>query len=178
MPKKTVYFMTPSFSGHLNPMCGLVHEVAKNPEIDCVFYGVQEHKEKIEKTGARFRLYSHRNLADFIPSDVDDEVRANKKAFKVISDLFDCVQSHIPAVMKDIEVEKPSLIVYDPVFAIGRFLQEYLEKKGTNIKFVLFYPNFVITKEMMNEMIKAMKVDFDLFIGIIQMFLKFVNSYF
>ena len=174
MPKKTVYFMTASLSGHLNPMCGLVHAVAKNPDIDCVLYGVQEHKEKIEKTGARFRLYSHRNLADLVPEEIDEKYKNNKKTFKIVLDLLSSVESQIPAFMKDIESEKPSLIVYDPVFAIGRFLQEYLEKKGTSIKFFHFYPNFVISKEAMKEMSKEVKIDFDLFFGVFRMFLKFV----
>jgi UDP:flavonoid glycosyltransferase YjiC (YdhE family) len=173
MPKKTVYFMTPSFTGHFNPMCGLVHEVAKNPDIDCVFYGIQEHKEKIEKTGARFRLFAHRNGADFVPGDLDDKDK-NKRTFDYFVDIIECIRKHIPAVMKDIEAEKPSLIVYDPIFVIGRYMQEYLEKKGTNIKFFLFYPNFVITKEMMKELPNFFKVDLDLFVGICRVFLKFV----
>ena len=150
MPKKTVYFMTLSLSGHLNPMCGLVHEAAKNPDLDCVLYGVQEHKEKIEKTGARFRLYLHRNGADFNPGFVT-EADKDKAFEEFFVCLFECARIQIPAIVKDIEAEKPSLIVYDPAFIPGRFLQQYLEKRGTNIKFVLFYPNFVITKEMMKE---------------------------
>ena len=165
--------MTPSLSGHLNPMCGLVREVAKNPDIDCVFYGIQEHKEKIEKTGARFRLYSHRNGADLTLGCLDDKEK-NKKTFDYVLNLMECIRNHIPAVMKDIETEKPILIVYDLAFLIGRFMQEYLEKNGTNIKFFLFYPNFVITKELLREVPGAIKVDFNLLFGVCRLFYKFV----
>jgi UDP:flavonoid glycosyltransferase YjiC (YdhE family) len=176
MPKNTVYFMTLSFSGHVDPMCGLVHEVAKNTDIDCVFYGIQEHKEKIEKTGARFRLYSHRNGADFVPGGLDDKER-NKMAMNYLIKLMECTQVQIPAIMKDIEAEKPSLIVYDPAFIPARFLQEYLENKGSTIRFLLFYPNFAITEEMLEEVTSLMKVDLQFFVGFFRCFIKLENFY-
>ena len=171
MSKKTVYFITLSISGHFIPMCGLVSEVAKNPNIDCVFYGIQEHKEKIEKTGARFRLYLHRNVADFVPGGLYDKDK-NKKAMNYLKKLMECARVQIPAIVKDIEAENPSLIIYDPTFISARFLQEYLEKNGSKMKFVLFYPNFAITEEMMNELTSLIKIDLQLFVGFFQCFIK------
>ena len=172
-PKKLVYFMTLSFAGHINPMCSLVHEVAKNPELDCVFYGIPEHKEKIEKTGARFRLYSNRNGADYEPGGLKDKDR-NKKAMKYAMEVMETIPIQIQASVKDIEAEKPSLIVYDPSLIVARYLQEYLENKGTQVKFILFYPNFAIKKEMLKDATVNMKVDMHLVIGIVRLLLKYI----
>ena len=76
--KKKIFIISLSGVGHVTPMCGLVSELCKNPDIECIFYGVSEHKVMIENTGAQFRLYANRNLADYVPPSYNPE---NKGAF-------------------------------------------------------------------------------------------------
>ena len=78
MSKKRIFVLSPSGTGHVTPMCGLVSELCKHPDIECIFYGVSEHKVLIENTGAQFRLYANRNLADYVPPNYNPD---NKGAF-------------------------------------------------------------------------------------------------
>ena len=56
-PKKIFFIIPPAF-GHVNPVTGLANELVKRNH-KVIFYGNQEQREIIEKTGAEFRLYAH-----------------------------------------------------------------------------------------------------------------------
>lgn len=174
MPKKLVYFITLSLSGHLNPVCGLVHELAKNPDIECVIYGIEDHREKIERTGARFRAYLHRNGANLSPIGLEDYEKAGILYELYVNDMMNCAYIQVPAIVDDVKREKPDLIVYDPNFFPIKFLQEYLEKERFSVRFLEFYPNFVLSNELKSEIPELVRMSFKMYAMSFRIFLKYV----
>jgi MGT family glycosyltransferase len=154
MSKKIIYVLVPSGTGHINPVCGLIHEVRKNPNIECYFYGNAEHKSVIEKTGAKFRLYSNRNYANVEIIDPNDK-NFNKVASLAgfMNTLIDSSYDIVPQLLKDYEADKPHLIIYDKMMVPAEYLFNLLEKRGKEKmpQIIEFSPNFVYTKEIMDR---------------------------
>lgn len=174
MPKKLVYFITLSLSGHLNPVCGLVHELAKNPDIECVIYGIEDHREKIERTGARFRAYLHRNGANINPVSLEDIDKNGHLYEQYINDQINCAYIQVPAITDDVRREKPDLIVYDPNFFPIKYLQQYLEKERFSVRFLEFFPNFVLTNQLKSDIPELVRMNFKLYAMSFRIFLKWV----
>ena len=138
--KKKIFVIAPSGSGHINPISGLVHELCKRRDIECIFYGITEHRELIEKTGAKFRLYSHRNIADVFQNDQQKHANLLSLAF---NSMMDFSHELLPQLLSDTSNEKPDLVLYDSCFFPAKYLLEIRPLKA-----VEFYPNFVFSKSM------------------------------
>ena len=170
--KKKAFCLTLSLSGHLNPMCGLVHELCKNQGIECILYGTEELRGTIEKTGAKFRLYAHRNLSDFVPPSVT-ESKPEKTFENIVMPLMDGAYVQLPQLLNDYEADKPDLIIYDPNFIPAKYLQGILEKRQAKVKFITFYPNFVFTQKLITDYPEIFQFNFQTIIALIRMFIKY-----
>nr|QNH67985.1 UDP-glucuronosyltransferase-like protein 3 [Brachionus koreanus] len=155
MVKRRIFVLTLAASGHLNPMCGLVHELCKQTNIECFFYNGGKFKETIEKTGASFCLYpnvdalvsKYSEAPKLTDKDGHTKFFANFMQFQ-----FEVSYECVPQLVKDVETHKPDLIIYDPIFYPAKFLIEILKKKSIPMKYVEFFPNFVFDEEMMKTM--------------------------
>jgi hypothetical protein len=172
--KKKAFCLTLSLSGHLNPMCGLVHELCTKQDVECILYGTEELRGTIEKTGAKFRLYKHRNLSDFVPPSLTSERKPEKTFQNLVIPLMDCAYVQIPELLKDIEADKPDLILYDPNFLPAKYLQGILEKRQSKVKFIMFYPNFVFTPKVRKDHPDLFKFTFGVIIALIRIFFKYI----
>lgn len=167
--KRKIFVIFPSGSGHINPVCGLVYELCKRPDIECIFYGNEEHRELIEKTGAQFRLYSDRNIANLVPTQVNEKSR-NMLSVGV-NLMIDCSYKLLPQLIKDTENERPDLILYDTCFFPAKYLLEIFKTRQMPLKQIEFYPNFVFTKSMMAKS-KFFKINIQLLLTLVFLFLR------
>lgn len=156
MVKRRIFVLTLPASGHLNPMCGLVHELCKQANIECFFYNGGKFKEAIEKTGALFCLYPNVDalVAKSIFSEapkLTDKDSHTKFLANFWQFLFDVSYECVPQLVKDVEIHKPDMIIYDPIFYPAKFLIEILKKNAIPMKYVEFFPNFVFDEEMMKS---------------------------
>lgn len=163
--------MFSSASGHVNPVCGLVHELCQQPDVECVFYGIEEHRQLIEKTGAQFRLYSDRNVADTVLPQVSE--RHREFVFtRFMNRMIDSSYHLLPELIRDVEAEKPDMIIIDPGFITSKYLIEILKKRGIHVKCVEFFPHFVMTQAMMESVPGLVQKSLRMFLAIIYLFIR------
>lgn len=147
--KFKIFVIFQSTSGHINPVSGLVSELCKRPDVECVFYGNVENREIIEKIGAQFRLYSHRNMADLKHSQITRKGFSLQNYFYT---LIDCSYALLPQLLRDVHQERPDLILYGTRFLPARYLLEILKKENEKeIKSVMFFPSFILDSEVMSK---------------------------
>ncbi|CAF0803221.1 unnamed protein product [Brachionus calyciflorus] len=155
MAKRKIFLLTLPASGHLNPMCGLVHELCKQPNIECFLYNGGKFKETIEKTGGLFRVYPN---VDALVAKYGDAPKLTEKDGHIkffanfMNYQFEGSYECVPQLVKDVEADMPDLIIYDPSFFPAKILIEILKKKSIPMKYVEFFPNFVFDEEMMKTM--------------------------
>ncbi|RNA15522.1 glycosyl transferase family, partial [Brachionus plicatilis] len=119
MEKKKIFILTLAASGHLNPMCGLVHELCQQPNVECFFYNGGKFKETIERTGASFCLYPNMDalVAKYSEAPKLTEKGGHTKFFANFMEFqFEVSYECMPQLVKDVETHKPDLIIYDPSF--------------------------------------------------------------
>lgn len=169
--KKKVFVVFSSASGHVNPVCGLVYELCQQPEIECYFYGIEDHRAAIEKTGATFRLYIDRNIADTqLP-----QVTERHKDFifsRFMNCMIDSSYKVLPELIRDAETDKPDLIIVDPGFITSKYLVDILKKRGLIVKCVEFFPHFVMTQTMLDSVSGLMPKNVRMFLSIIYILLR------
>ena len=150
---KKIMVMIPPASGHVNPMCSLVHELCKqSADLEVIFYSDIEFREAIEQTGAHFRPYSHLTF-----SDLPDQLMStttNRFCFlidKMITFSYDL----LPQLLADVQTDRPDLIIYDCFFVTGKHLMNILnsryQSKLSEIeppKSVMFFPNFAMNEKI------------------------------
>jgi MGT family glycosyltransferase len=171
MMKKKIFVVFSSASGHVNPVCGLIHELCRNPNIECIFYGIEEHRELIEKTGAQFRLYVDRNVADTIVPQVDDQ-KSEPVFSRFMNRMMDSSYQILPQLTRDFETEKPDIVLIDPSFIVARYLVEILKSSNIKVKCVEFFPHFVMTQAMMESVPGLIRKDFLVIRALLYLFLR------
>lgn len=150
--KKKIMVIVPPLSGHVNPICGLVHELCKKEkEVEVIFYSDEEYRETIEKTGAMLRLYSHPTYSRLPRVNV-------REAKDPIGDLMNLQISFayelLPQLLNDVDEHQPDLILHDCVFLPAKYLLEVLKNRRKNSKMpksAVFLPNFAITEKLIKE---------------------------
>ena len=172
---KKIFILFPSGTGHINPVLGLIHELCKQPNIKCIFYGNEEHKDIISRTGAEFRLYANRNYANM--PKVTNTNNKNGSLISLIETMIDGAYELLPQLLNDYEQDKPDLIIYDCVFLSARYLYALLQKRGEHVKMVEFFPNFAVNKSII-ESVPEMNVfqkDFNTLLKLAHLFTKQIH---
>ena len=109
--RKLIFVIVPPAYGHINPVCGLVHELCKYPNVDVVFYSQEEFRGVIERTGAKFRAYIERT--NFNPKTLKESTEPN--GFSLVNTLIDSSYVILPQLIKVFYAYKPDLIIYDNI---------------------------------------------------------------
>lgn len=156
--RKKVFIIVPPVPGHVNPISGLIHELTTRGRFACVFYGNEEYREKIEATGAQFRLYSHPNLGEIARRREKHAETSNDDQMILINKTIDYVYELMPQLVDDCERDRPDLIIYDMTFMPAKCLLKVLEsryRKGLSRvrppKSLQFMPSFAINWKIVNE---------------------------
>jgi len=120
---KTIFFIRPIY-GHINPTLGLAKELVNRGE-EVIYYSCSYLQEKIESTGATFRLLPdngvHLNVGSTNNIDRDYWQQSKSLSFEeqvgnVYSELayqIEDVQTQSKTLPGEIKREKPDYIVYD-----------------------------------------------------------------
>ena len=167
--KKKIFVVVPSPTGHLNPVVSLITELRKKHDVECIFYGNQENREQIEKTGAQFRLYANRNMCELVH---DEKTQDGSNAILTVFHKFiDMSYELVPQLVRDARVEKPDIIIYEACFFPANYLVEILKKENRGFKEIEFYPYFAVNKTIFTRLTN-MKFNFHMVLSVITLFLR------
>lgn len=147
--------LVPPSTGHVNPICGMVNELCKQKDVRVTFYSDEGFRESVEKTGARFRQFSHPTFSELPKVNIND-------ARDPIGVMINCQISFsyklMPQLISDVEKERPDLIIYDCVFLPAKYLLAILKsryERGVSTvlppKSIMFLPNFPVTEKLVKE---------------------------
>ena len=149
-PKHKILVLIPASTGHLNPMCGIVHELCKQQQNEVIFFTDEKYKQTVVKTGARCKIYSTE-----LPLD---QFLVEGQRFSItfiLRILINYSSALLPQLIDEIVEEKPDLIIYDSFFMPAKYLLEVL-KNRTDIdkqpKSLMFSPQFVINERMLQSL--------------------------
>ena len=153
--KKKIMVLIPPLLGHVNPICGLIHELCKNKNIEVIFYSDEIYRDVIENTGATFRLNEKPTI-----STVDPKLFASKMQIGTLLGMsIDHAYVQLPQYIAEAEKEKPDLILYDGRSFVAKYLIEVIKarhaKGDTTIpipKTAQFSPNFPLNEPMLKTM--------------------------
>lgn len=142
--------MVPPASGHMNPMCGIVHELCKDPSLDVMMYSDESFRRQVEATGAKFRRYSHLTFSKL--PELLMKTQANR-FFVLLDELITFSYDLLPQLIRDVEGEQPDLIIYDCFFIPAKHLLNIFKRRSsTNKQYVpkslMYYPNFAINDKV------------------------------
>ena len=125
--QKKIVILTHPFSGHINPMTGLVYELTTKQNFNVIWYGIIEVKEIIEKTGAVYRPYSYFPIENFKRKPSNE--RQDSQFVQVAWEMLNLSDKIMDDLIKIIEDEKPDLIIYDTWALFAKFLIQILENR-------------------------------------------------
>ena len=153
--KKKIMVLVPPLTGHMNPICGLVHELCKNKNIEVLFYSDETCREAIEKTGATFRRNEKPTFTTIDPNSFGKKMKLNS----LFDMLIDFANIQLPQYIAEVEKEKPDLILYDGMSFSAKYLIAIIKArhaKGDKTirvpKTVAFSPNFPMSEKMVKLM--------------------------
>jgi UDP:flavonoid glycosyltransferase YjiC (YdhE family) len=185
MAKKILVIAMPH-SGHINPLACVIHELKKqNQDSDIIFYGNLNNKNLIEATGSTFRKY------EYYPAEKLDQnyfTGFGKNSLANLAyGLLDFSDKMLPILIRDIEAERPDIIIYDLLCLHAKYLIRSLQlryEKGLSDyrppKAVMFSTTFYQKAGIypdMSEMKTMMNLNVWFFLHLICLFfLQFVFS--
>ena len=132
---KAVFFNIPAH-GHVNPTLPLVTELVNIGE-EVIYYGTEEFRDKISKTGASFRLYPNQ----------DDVTHPGSNNLRVAAMLVDGCFKLIPDVVKELENEEIDYVVHDSMCVWGWYIAKIL-----NLTSISSTSTFVMSKNVIKMM--------------------------
>ncbi|PSM56634.1 glycosyl transferase [Clostridium diolis] len=145
-----VLFLSIPAHGHINPTLGLVNELVKQGE-EITYFCSEDFKEKIEKTGAKFKSYrvelslfkrKHKTSNDMGPDKLLDYINETlKSSDRIIKDI-----------LNQIEGKKFDYIMYTAMFPFGNIIAQILKIHSVSSFAVFATPKElrVQHKELMN----------------------------
>lgn len=135
-----VLFLSVPAHGHVNPTLGLVNELIKQGE-EITYFCEENFREKIEKTGAKFKSYRvkaiKRNISkNMVIGEILDYINEKiKLGDEIIEDILDQIKD-----------EKFDYIIYTSVFPFGNAIAQILR-----IPSVSSFAIFATPKELMSK---------------------------
>ncbi|NRT80538.1 macrolide family glycosyltransferase [Clostridium beijerinckii] len=145
-----VLFLSIPAHGHINPTLGLINELVKQGE-EITYFCSEDFKEKIEKTGAKFKSYrvelslfkrKHKTSNDMGPDKLLDYINETlKSSDRIIKDI-----------LNQIEGKKFDYIMYTAMFPFGNIIAQILKIHSVSSFAVFATPKElrVQHKELMN----------------------------
>jgi MGT family glycosyltransferase len=153
--KKKIMVLIPTGTGHVNPICGLIHELCKNKNLEVLFYSDEAFRGLIENTGATFRLNEAPTFSTIDPN----KMASNLSFGSFIDMLINFAYAQLPQYIAEVEKEKPDLILYEGMSYTARYLIEIIKArhaKGDKTipvpKTAAFEPHFPITEKLIKLM--------------------------
>lgn len=135
-----VLFLSVPAHGHVNPTLGLVNELIKQGE-EITYFCEENFREKIEKTGAKFKSYRvkaiKRNISkNMVIGEILDYINEKiKLGDEIIKDILDQIKD-----------EKFDYIIYTSVFPFGNAIAQILK-----IPSISSFAIFATPKELMSK---------------------------
>jgi UDP:flavonoid glycosyltransferase YjiC (YdhE family) len=120
MSDKKILILIPPYHGHLNPVCCLVKELITKYNHKVIFYGNENCRNMIEKTGSDYREYPY-----FPTRKLSND---NFTIFDVHNRILEITYKNMDHLIRVCELEKPDLIICDNVSFHAKYLIFYLEK--------------------------------------------------
>nr|QNH67998.1 UDP-glucuronosyltransferase-like protein 2 [Brachionus rotundiformis] len=132
MIEHKIFVFTIPASGHVNPLLPVLREIAKNQHIEVTVFLTEEFRSKFQSSGVKFKLLKN---FDFVK-------RANlrpfgKSRYFELLDLATCsleaISHNFEYIAKEIDQEKPSLIIYDTFGIYIKWAMEYYVRKSKKL---------------------------------------------
>nr|QNH67989.1 UDP-glucuronosyltransferase-like protein 7 [Brachionus koreanus] len=138
--------------GHINPVNGIVKELVHKKNCDVIFYGRHDQRELIESTGAKFREYKFYEDGNTALKPLKEDPFTND--IPLFINLINLSYNEIPCLIKDIEIDRPDLIIFDQLSMPAKYLlkvmeQNFREKKTSlpapaSVQIFTTFPSFEI----------------------------------
>lgn len=170
--KKKVFVLVPPATGHVNPISGLVYELSKkNNNIHVVFYGNEENRQTIERTGAEYRPYVDFDFEKNMKAKPLTENKDNSM-LDLINNFMDASYKLLPALIQDVDREKPDLILYDIISLPAKYLVNYYSRKAWSPKSLMFMPSLVVNKQIIDDVPGFLTIDLKKILQSMVLFVK------
>lgn len=161
--KNLIFAMAPPSTGHVNPMCCVVNELCKYPNVQVVFYSDECYRKSIENTGAQFRAFSHPSFS--ILEQIQKPINEQQLTFdSFLNHSISFSHNILPQLIADTERDQPDLIFHDSFLFPIKYLVEIIKTreangtwKGKVPKTFGMIPNFPLCDKMLAEFRKNSK---------------------
>ena len=113
-------------TGHINSIAVIVKHLVFDHKCHCIWYSLECFRKLIERTGAEFRCLKSKM------SEFKLDFPTNKRSFRVgilIDLLLDLSEKNSIEIAKDIEKDKPDLIIIDPPSYHAKLALRYYEAR-------------------------------------------------
>ncbi|WP_315067029.1 macrolide family glycosyltransferase [uncultured Clostridium sp.] len=135
-----VLFLSVPAHGHVNPTLGLVNELIKQGE-EITYFCEENFREKIEKTGAKFKSYRVKAIKKNISKNM-----VIGKILDYINEKIKLGDEIIKDILDQIKDEKFDYIIYTSVFPFGNAIAQILK-----IPSISSFAIFATPKELMSK---------------------------
>lgn len=140
--KKTVYLFITTGTGHMNPSTSIIGEYNKvyPDSARFIFYSDREFKTLVEKSGAEFRQLEQFHGNPFAKEDL---TKARNVMWRLYYMTISYASIILNQVLRDVEKDRPDLIIFDHPNLHPFYLQQILEKRYKSKKSDLKPPKFL-----------------------------------
>jgi len=133
--KKFVFFSLPSH-GHTNPVLNVARELARQGNA-VIFYSFKEFKQVIESAGVTYRRYDEQYTFD---------PRISKNISVFAKKLIEVTEHGLPALLPEIEKEKPDCILHDTLAVWGKIIANNLHIPAVSLFTTFAFNNKLAVK--------------------------------
>ncbi|EKQ56608.1 MULTISPECIES: macrolide family glycosyltransferase [unclassified Clostridium] len=128
--------------GHINPTIGIVKELINRGE-DVTYIAGEEFREKVEKTGAKFKGHKNLfNISNFISNELDlENNKALSDAMRTLGEILEVIFN---------SNEKFDYVIYDSSFILGQEVGRVLR-----VPTISSTTTFAINKELIASITKS-----------------------
>jgi len=115
-------------AGHLNTILKLTKELLlDSSNLEIIIYGIDEYKNLIERSGAKFKCYKNLKIDSFKPPPLNNRKRLGYVLS--IDQLFQITEQIIRTLEYEIEMEDPDLLLYDHFSLFGMWVVRSMRQK-------------------------------------------------